>query len=72
MLHGRTIFAKQLKFLNGVSMLPSGVLEEDAVPLRMQPPEEGFMDVPGMLALPPGKTSTFYSETNIFGGTAQR
>ncbi|RMB95593.1 hypothetical protein DUI87_27703 [Hirundo rustica rustica] len=31
----------------------SGVMEEDAVPLRAQPPEEGFMDVPEMLALPP-------------------
>lgn len=33
------------------------------------PPEKGFMDVPGMLALPSGKTHTFYSETNIFGDT---
>lgn len=34
-------------------------------------PEEGFMDVPEMLALPSGKTHTFYSENNIFGDTAQ-
>lgn len=71
MLRGRTIFAKQLKFLNGVSVLPSGVVEEDAVPLRMQPPGEGFMDVPEILALPSAKTRILYSETNISGGTAQ-
>lgn len=34
MLRGRTISAKQLKFLNGVSVLPSGVMGEDAVPQR--------------------------------------
>lgn len=71
MLQSRTIFAKQLKFLNGVSVLPSRVMEKDAVPLRMQPPEEGFMDVPEMLALPSRKIHTFYSGTNIFGDTAQ-
>lgn len=71
MLRGRTVFAKQLKSLNGVSVLPSGVMGEGAVPLRMQPPEEGFRDVPEMLALPSGKIPTFYSETNISGDTAQ-